>query len=598
MFKKKKKEKISEKIDSIEISAKKTTNAVFDNHVEDGHVAASLGYKGEETPKYEMLVGVFEPDIITRLEPKQVLPYMPSIDPILSDKIKNISEIDRAVASGVLLDAIKQSRDRGIWREFMTALEGTKYIALRQKLHGDSVHDDTNERRYIEIMTPQLRQIINPCEITPALLSRDVLIQEDVEEITCEANNRGSIAATDLLLKRVSGKHPKWYTELVAALFTSGMSDAGDILLEGLNQIPERSKDSISYLTRSHVPKTELKGTHSRSKSVKERNPKTEVKGMHPVSNSVKERNPTQGNGKKQQRPHSSVTPLYKLGNQPSTQGKYYITPVMQRLESEEHVYDVVSDEDSLYKTTDFRKKEVNEDAEVDIADTASYKESVHEQQQFQTEIKDRVETANDIPYLCLDRALVEGTNDIATQYSTSLPKVPPRLPMRISKDRVESMPMKEQDEYEDTDLMNVKRETIYVYSVEDRDAIYQGHRSFQKGEIIRVIKPKDDEQDEEYYQCDDEAGNLIPKSCVEVIDIPKRKHTSNRKSTSSESASVATDTQIPESMIKTVNQMLSDLLKKHKVLEQHVEVLKEQRGVRENEDDDEEDLENITSLC
>ncbi|WAR08999.1 hypothetical protein MAR_018957 [Mya arenaria] len=354
---------------------------------------------GEETPKYEMLVGVFEPDIITRLEPKQVLPYMPSIE----------------------------------------------YIALRQKLHGDSVHDDTNERRYIEIMTPQLRQIINPCEITPALLSRDVLIQEDVEEITCEANNRGSIAATDLLLKRVSGKHPKWYTELVAALFTS-----------------------------------ELKGTHSRSKSVKERNPKTEVKGMHPVSNSVKERNPTQ----------------------------------------------------------------------------ASYKESVHEQQQFQTEIKDR--------------------------YSTSLPKVPPRLPMRISKDRVESMPMKEQDEYEDTDLMNVKRETIYVYSVEDRDAIYQGHRSFQKGEIIRVIKPKDDEQDEEYYQCDDEAGNLIPKSC--------------------ESASVATDTQIPESMIKTVNQMLSDLLKKHKVLEQHVEVLKEQRGVRENgikqEDDDEEDLENITSLC
>ncbi|WAR09013.1 hypothetical protein MAR_018971 [Mya arenaria] len=412
MFKKKKREKKSDNIDSIEIP-------------------------GEEEPNYAGLVVVYRSDIISRLEPKQILPYMASIDTTQSEKIKKIGEIDRVVATELLLDAIKQSRDRGIWREFMTALERTKYIALRQKLHGDSIHDDTSEIRYIEIMTPQLRQIINPCEITSALLSRDILIQDDVEEILCEANNRGSIAATDMLLQRVSGKHPKWYTELVAVLFTSGMSDAGDILLQGFNLC--------------HTPKEE----------------------------------------------------------------QNYLQRIVQKREFEEHVYDEPAYEENP------------EDMEVKIPEA---------------------EISNN-QYLSMDSSLTNELFYITPQCETPLPEEPPPVPMRISRGKNESMPIKDENEVADT-----------------------------KERAERV----------------------------DVVEIRKPERTEKCKSTSFDYGSPAPDTPIPENMMMTINKMLSELLKQQ-TLEQHDKDLKEQLGQREDvmkqdllipEDDDEDDLENITSLC
>ncbi|XP_052807368.1 uncharacterized protein LOC128236512 isoform X3 [Mya arenaria] len=521
MFKKKKREKKSDNIDSIEIP-------------------------GEEEPNYAGLVVVYRSDIISRLEPKQILPYMASIDTTQSEKIKKIGEIDRVVATELLLDAIKQSRDRGIWREFMTALERTKYIALRQKLHGDSIHDDTSEIRYIEIMTPQLRQIINPCEITSALLSRDILIQDDVEEILCEANNRGSIAATDMLLQRVSGKHPKWYTELVAVLFTSGMSDAGDILLQGFNQCPRKSEDSESYLTRTQVPKTGVTVKHLR-KYVKERNPNTgsskEQPRPHSSVLSLTDVG-TKCSSKEQPRPHSSVLSLTDVGTKfchTPKEEQNYLQRIVQKREFEEHVYDEPAYEENP------------EDMEVKIPEA---------------------EISNN-QYLSMDSSL---TNELF--YIT---------PQEVAdtKERAE-------------------RETVYVCAVEDYETLYRGQRSFKKGDVIRVVKPIDGEEDDEYYQCNDKEGQLIPKICVDVVEIRKPERTEKCKSTSFDYGSPAPDTPIPENMMMTINKMLSELLKQQ-TLEQHDKDLKEQLGQREDvmkqdllipEDDDEDDLENITSLC
>ncbi|XP_052807364.1 uncharacterized protein LOC128236510 isoform X2 [Mya arenaria] len=582
MFKKKIKHKKSDNIDSIKIP-------------------------WEKESKYAVIANILEPDIIRRLEPKQVLPYMPSIDPTCSEKIKKIGEIDRTVASRLLLDAIKKSPDRGIWREFMTALERTKYIALRLKLHGDQIHDDALERRYIEIMTPQLRQIINPCEITPGLLSVDVLIQEDIEDINCEANNRGSIAATDLLLKRVSGKHPSWYSEFVTALFKSGMSNAGKLLLEGVMQGPVKSKYSKSLLTQTTDIKQGEMETHPLSESGKERistsgSSRMKQRPSAPSLTTAGELPSEYGNSKKQQRPHSSVSKLTISDKQPNTHENYYLTRTVQTRECEEYAYDEVQDDES------------SEDRE-DIPDTEDkyYLTPIVQKRECEEYANDEVpgekkpENTEDNPVTANSNYAYLGMN--GNLYESLLPEVPPRVPRRISKEIAVSMPIQKgtENKVPDTDL-NVEKETMYVYSVENNETI--SHRSFQKGEMIRVIKPKYGEEDEEYYRSADEEGQLIPKICVEVIEVTKRKSQSTRTSTSLDVGSTSTDTQTPENMLMMLNDVLSYLLKKHTVdhkLEQQENVLKEQSDQRKEsmmehlpipEDDDEDDLENVTSLC
>ncbi|WAR08998.1 hypothetical protein MAR_018956, partial [Mya arenaria] len=205
---------------------------------------------------------------------------------------------------------------------------------------------------------------------------------------------------------------------------------------------------------------------------------------------------------------------------------------------------------------------------------------------------KERISTSEDKYYLTpivQKRECEEYANDeVPGEYESLLPEVPPRVPRRISKEIAVSMPIQKgtENKVPDTDL------------------------NVEKGEMIRVIKPKYGEEDEEYYRSADEEGQLIPKICVEVIEVTKRKSQSTRTSTSLDVGSTSTDTQTPENMLMMLNDVLSYLLKKHTVdhkLEQQENVLKEQSDQRKEsmmehlpipEDDDEDDLENVTSLC
>ncbi|XP_052809567.1 uncharacterized protein LOC128238040 [Mya arenaria] len=187
-----------------------------------------------EVPEYQKLVDIYRNDIRLRLIPKQILHLLFLMDDTDKDAIKRLGESGPAPATDLLLDCIRSSPDQGKWREFINALEKTKYICLVKKIRRQKVKDDTDEREYIRIMMPQLRNLINPREIMAHLLYHDIIISDDKEEIECVMSNSGSIEASELLLERVSGKHPNWYPILTRELIQHGHQSAGNILLEGI----------------------------------------------------------------------------------------------------------------------------------------------------------------------------------------------------------------------------------------------------------------------------------------------------------------------------------------------------------------------------
>ncbi|XP_052809592.1 uncharacterized protein LOC128238054 [Mya arenaria] len=194
--------------------------------------------KRDEEPEYQKLVGIFRGDIRLRLIPKQILHLLFLIDEREKDKIRKIGDIDPAVATDLLLDSIKSSPDPGRWREFLNALEKTKFTCLLKKIRRHEIVDDTEQRKYVSIMMPQLREMINPREIMAHLLHHDLLISDDKQEIECVMSNKGAIEASELLLERVSGKHPNWYGILTKLLLKHGHKGAGDMLKVGFCKEP------------------------------------------------------------------------------------------------------------------------------------------------------------------------------------------------------------------------------------------------------------------------------------------------------------------------------------------------------------------------
>ncbi|XP_052808822.1 uncharacterized protein LOC128237380 isoform X2 [Mya arenaria] len=120
-------------------------------------------------------------------------------------------------------------------------------------------------------MMPQLREMINPREIMAHLLSHDLLISDDKEEIECVMSNKGAIEASELLLERVSGKHPNWYGILTKLLLKHGHKGAGDMLKVGFREeptttqrYPPRSQSDSELMRTGKKSTTATEGANKR----------------------------------------------------------------------------------------------------------------------------------------------------------------------------------------------------------------------------------------------------------------------------------------------------------------------------------------------
>lgn len=181
-------------------------------------------------PDYEQMVKIFQPLIVENVLVRRLLPHLPFLSN--TDRLRAIQERDPHAAVIYLIDELcsNNNTEPGRWGQFIQALETCGYNNIVATLRGQDPLDDTCQRGYLRIFTPALREQIDPLELLPELWGRDVLSNEDREEILQLQRNRGPLAATDELLDLVPRRHKSWYRHLVDALRNVGRTEAADIL--------------------------------------------------------------------------------------------------------------------------------------------------------------------------------------------------------------------------------------------------------------------------------------------------------------------------------------------------------------------------------
>ena len=99
---------------------------------------------------------------------------------------------------------------------------------LPNTLLGVTELDLTVQRNLLKVFIPELINNLQPSELIDHLFSRDVISGTDKEEIECELKNRGSSAASLMLLDRIPRRIHNWYSEFVSALRACGFEFLAD----------------------------------------------------------------------------------------------------------------------------------------------------------------------------------------------------------------------------------------------------------------------------------------------------------------------------------------------------------------------------------
>lgn len=96
-------------------------------------------------------------------------------------------------------------------------------------------------------MKPELINRIYLSEIIDPLFAREVINEEDKDEIESAEKNRGPLEATRILLNKVDKRLPNWDTEFADVLEKAGMAEIADIfkMVEHHTHIDERGKKNI-----------------------------------------------------------------------------------------------------------------------------------------------------------------------------------------------------------------------------------------------------------------------------------------------------------------------------------------------------------------
>ncbi|XP_053392017.1 uncharacterized protein LOC128554729, partial [Mercenaria mercenaria] len=183
--------------------------------------------------EYSEMMRIFKPLIVQNLLVDDILPslsFLENHDDIYAATKHHSPKY--AVLS--LLDEMERSEELGKWEKFIEALLENGYTYIVDNIRGYKFISHEYQKEYIRKFKPQLRKMINPCELLSHLLAKDVISDSDSENIQQEYANRGNIAAATLLLDRIHRKNRNWYILFIEALQEANMDDVAVCL-----QIPE-----------------------------------------------------------------------------------------------------------------------------------------------------------------------------------------------------------------------------------------------------------------------------------------------------------------------------------------------------------------------
>ena len=186
-----------------------------------------------------------------------ILGHLTFLDDLEDVRLKN-NESPRKAAS-LLLDKISKSEEEGKWTTFIDALEKERYSYVVDLINGDSsiAEDDMLARKQLlQVFRPRLVQDLDPGEVTDHLFEKNVINDDDMDEIRREMANKGRKAATYLLLDRIPIRSPTWYCDFLQALRSSGQGFLADEIddtnrkttCSRLDCSSQESQASITYM--------------------------------------------------------------------------------------------------------------------------------------------------------------------------------------------------------------------------------------------------------------------------------------------------------------------------------------------------------------
>ncbi|XP_078408403.1 interferon-induced helicase C domain-containing protein 1 [Cetorhinus maximus] len=195
------------------------------------------------------LIECFRNRLVAIIQVEPVLDFIKFMGEAEIEEIRTMkTQKGNQAAAHLLLTKInRQPRSRGWFGEFLTALRegGCSHAAEYVNLETDNAISPTLEAQndlevnFINMLSPSLIDQLKPNEVSPHCLAKNILTQDDVENISSETRQKGNKAGARQLLKRVMMKSPGWFSKFLDVLQQTGYEDLAKMLAGNDNSQPK-----------------------------------------------------------------------------------------------------------------------------------------------------------------------------------------------------------------------------------------------------------------------------------------------------------------------------------------------------------------------
>ncbi|XP_052773443.1 antiviral innate immune response receptor RIG-I-like isoform X1 [Mya arenaria] len=238
------------------------------------------------------------PHIRTAIQPTDLL----KLKCYRKEQRKKIFELsrksgDKAVELGLqmLIYDIEDSGRFIAFKELMASENG--YPKIARYIDCEIVASDEHFRKLLELFADQIVPVVNPTEILPTLLARELITNEDVQRIRAEMYNHGRDAAAWEMLFRLQSRKENWFKEFLVSLIDHGYNDVAEKLEPDMfnkivvqknedTQMNDNSKDStVSMNSETEEPNAFVtEGCEIGSGEDKQTNTDMEMSNLNPES--------------------------------------------------------------------------------------------------------------------------------------------------------------------------------------------------------------------------------------------------------------------------------------------------------------------------
>jgi hypothetical protein len=128
-------------------------------------------------------------------------------------------------------------------------------------LRGETEEDQTITRKLLKLFTPRLIDRIDPIQFIDRLFEKEVINEDDMQQVQCEQNRRGATAASFMLLDKVPRRATNWFDVFIDVLKECGIDDVAkdlDIREEQphssntVTQLPKQGPQHIAVIFLTH----------------------------------------------------------------------------------------------------------------------------------------------------------------------------------------------------------------------------------------------------------------------------------------------------------------------------------------------------------